>query len=331
VKQELRFPSADSAAALRGAVPPSLLRAEINPFCKTGTCRHFPIDPFRRHRYNQPDGRTDAPRLHPGCREAVVRWLVCQQLLSLSTKPKCVYAIFSKCGLINGRAVHMKPKVLCILYVCASSCGAMDLDSVRDIAASCKLGSRPKGVFVSTNINSSEFYLMPKDLNLSSMAGMKLNTNAISDLRMSLTWQSAPSFRRSADGKWLSVSYIMISGRYGVLTGHTLTLTDFIMNVSWNEEPRDEVLSVASKIFVFSSHARIRSAGREAAGGKPSTGMNMFDDIIRPRGQDGIVQWGQQCILTICQLELIRSRRSCTRSSQFDRGFTINVLQNLLA
>jgi len=124
------------------------------------------------------------------------------------------------------------------------SSAAIDIEWLRNAVT---LGKDAKGTFVSTNSTSSPFYLLATNLDLPSMIGAKRDTNVISSSRFGLTTQYVPSTKfvngRLAPGS----GYYFLSGRYAVLSGRILTLTDFEMDVSAEEETRGEVLAVHSR------------------------------------------------------------------------------------
>jgi hypothetical protein len=89
------------------------------------------------------------------------------------------------------------------------------------------------------------FYLVATNFNLAPVLGAKLDTNVVSSSLISLVMQFVPwATLRDPGGPG---GYIRVSGRYGVLVGRTLTLTDFDMDLSDANQTKDEVLSVRSR------------------------------------------------------------------------------------
>lgn len=106
-----------------------------------------------------------------------------------------------------------------------------------------KLGAARKGVFVSTNDTAMRFYLIAKEIEFSSLVGTKLNKESLDLSRILSTKQYVPS-QRFENGGTISKGYNYVSGRYGVLSGNVLTLTDFRLVISDDEASPGEVLSV---------------------------------------------------------------------------------------
>lgn len=141
----------------------------------------------------------------------------------------------------------MKTWVLCLLFWLSMSCLGSEVELIRHAV---KLGNDGKTTYISTNSASMPFYLIAADLKLSSMVGAKRDTNVISSSRMALITQYVPSIRLT-NGKVPPAGYLRLSGRYAVLNGRILTLTDFKMDISEEEASRDEVLSVQFASLTF--------------------------------------------------------------------------------
>lgn len=145
----------------------------------------------------------------------------------------------------------MKTWIPCavVMFTSVARCLGGDVESLSKII---KLEhDESKGTFVSTNATSIPFYLFTEDPNLSSMVGRQRNAFVLS--RTAGITQYVPTMKRES-GKLRSTGYIRTSGRYAVLSGRSLTLTDFYINVSDEDDEdasRGEVTAVQSKSITF--------------------------------------------------------------------------------
>jgi hypothetical protein len=140
----------------------------------------------------------------------------------------------------------MKAWILSFIYASLATCVGGDMESIGSIV---RLGNDAKGAYISTNRTSTPFYLVG-EIKLPSMVGTKQDTNVLSSSRMALITQYVPALALTKD-KVATTGYIRVSGRYAVLTGRSLTLTDFVMKVSDDEESRNEVLAVHFDSLTF--------------------------------------------------------------------------------
>jgi hypothetical protein len=132
---------------------------------------------------------------------------------------------------------------VCLLCSLVVRCFCDDFGDIRDSLRIEEDGGR---AFITTNTTSMPFYLVAAQPDFPAMIGTKLDTNVISTSRMAVVTQYVPSAKR-VDGRIRPTGYLQLSGRYAVLTGRTLTLSGFNIQVAHGEEASDGVLLVESE------------------------------------------------------------------------------------
>ena len=115
-----------------------------------------------------------------------------------------------------------------------------------------EVGVRAGRIFVSTNRNCMPYYLVDKDLDLSSKLGKKLSTNDMVGASYTTT---AEQGIRMVNGKLVFWNYYCQRGRYAFINRTRLTLVDFELIISQDAATTDdlELVTCGQKSFRVNS------------------------------------------------------------------------------
>src|SRR5205085_1578700 len=109
-------------------------------------------------------------------------------------------------------------------------------------------------VFVSTNRHHLPFCMLDKDLDLPSKLGKKVGTNDLKGVPHSTEAEHPIGEVKDINGNPVIWHYYVQKGGYAFMNGNHLTLVDFRLVISQNEETLDELVLVTchSKSFIIS-------------------------------------------------------------------------------
>ena len=135
------------------------------------------------------------------------------------------------------------------MWVAVVNCARGQLESV---VPETELFLKSGRIFVSTNSHHAPFPILDKDLDLASKLGKKAGTNDLQGVPHTTEGEHPMG---KVNGKFIIWHYYVQSGRYAYMHGNRLTLVDFELVKSHNEETLDQLVLVNchSKSFIVNS------------------------------------------------------------------------------
>jgi hypothetical protein len=124
------------------------------------------------------------------------------------------------------------------VWVAFINCARAQIDAV---APALEIGIDSGRIFVSTNAQRMPYYLVGKDFDFPSKLGKKVGTNDLAGVTYTTEAQQSV---RMVNGNAIFWNYYVQRGRYAFMNGTRLTLVDFELVISHNEETPDELLLV---------------------------------------------------------------------------------------